>query len=480
MSLTAVAVAGPWESGQRTAERVTAASRDARLAAGAGKARGSGRRGASAPVPSPSVEDVLVGLDTSPPGAATAAGTPLPTTQGLTKALGPLLKASTGLGRLRTAAVIDASTGKALYGSRAGDAAVPASTTKIATAVAALSLLGPDHRFTTAVEADGDHRIVLVGGGDPTLTARKAAGGGYDAASLRTLADDTARALKKAGTTKVALAYDTSLYSGTALHPIGRNDNLAPVTALMTDEGRLDDTSYKGPAARVQDPAGAAAGTFADLLRDRGIDVTGDPVSGRAPAGATPASHLAEVRSVPLSALVERMLTNSDNDIAEALARQAAIAAGRPASFAGGAAAVRSALGALGVPLSGARFTDGSGLSQQDALSASQLAGLLVLAASPAHPDLRSILTGLPIGGFTGSLSTRFTFASGATGRLGAGLIRAKTGTLTGVNALAGTVVDADGRLLVFAFLTKGTTDPAAAQDALDHLAATVAACGCG
>jgi D-alanyl-D-alanine carboxypeptidase/D-alanyl-D-alanine-endopeptidase (penicillin-binding protein 4) len=48
------------------------------------------------------------------------------------------------------------------------------------------------------------------------------------------------------------------------------------------------------------------------------------------------------------------------------------------------------------------------------------------------------------------------------------------------VNTLAGTVVDRDGRLLAFAFLTSDTRDPAAAQSALDRTASALAACGCG
>src|SRR5262249_20131368 len=158
-------------------------------------------------------------------------------------------------------------------------------------------------------------------------------------------------------------------------------------------------------------------------------------------------------------------------DIAEALARHTALAADRDGSFSGGAEAINSALRELGLPLKGARFTDGSGLNRGDHLTAEQLARLLALAADPDHPELRPAVTGLPVAGFTGPLRERFT----STGGGGAGLVRAKTGTLTGVNALAGTVVDADGRLLTFAFLTNGTTDPTAAQSALDRLAAKLA-----
>ncbi|NED08796.1 D-alanyl-D-alanine carboxypeptidase, partial [Streptomyces sp. SID6648] len=88
--------------------------------------------------------------------------------------LDPLLKDDPALGERRAAAVVDLTTGKRLYGLDADAALVPASTTKIATAVAALTALGPDHRLTTrtALEADTGE-LVLVGGGDPTLTARE-------------------------------------------------------------------------------------------------------------------------------------------------------------------------------------------------------------------------------------------------------------------------------------------------------------------
>ncbi|MCM2427747.1 D-alanyl-D-alanine carboxypeptidase/D-alanyl-D-alanine endopeptidase [Streptomyces sp. RKAG337] len=449
VSFAAVAVAGPWESGQRTAERAAAASRghqpDGRTVPGS-------RPGPAAEAAAPPAARVLTAPATDP---AT-----LPTQQALAARLAPLLR-DPALGPLRTGAVIDAATGKLLYGSGAATPSVPASTIKIATAAAALSVLGPDHRISTTVLATGPHTTVLVGGGDPTLTA----------AALRTLADDTARALTARGTTATSLGYDLSLYSGPVQHPIGRNENIAPVTSLMLNEGRLD-TSDHGPADRSTDPAADTATTFAKLLRARGIKVTGTPAG---TPGAAAGTRLATAASAPLSALVERMLTNSDNDIAEALARQTAIAAHLPASFSGAQQAVTAALGRLGLPLAGAKFTDGSGLNRADALSAEQLARLLALAASPRHPQLRPILTGLPVAGFSGTLSDRFRGGPAS----GAGLIRAKTGTLTGVNAITGTVVAADGRLLTFAFLTQGTTSATAAQSALDRLASALAACGC-
>ncbi|GAB2736986.1 D-alanyl-D-alanine carboxypeptidase/D-alanyl-D-alanine-endopeptidase [Streptomyces bullii] len=451
-----VTAAGPWDSsGQRKAERDWAAAQE--------RAGGTDHHGTSAtkptPPPAPSAPAVLTGL-----GGAGQAVKAAPNGKALADVLDPLLT-SPALGTRNAAAVVDVATGQRLYGTGSGTALTPASTTKIATAVAALSALGADHRLITRAALEPDTgEVVLVGGGDPTLTARADADG---AASLRTLADETAGALAQRGIREVTLSYDTTLYAGPERHPIGVNDNLAPVTALMTDEGRTDD-STSGPAPRVPDPAAHAARTFGDLLQDRGIK-TKAPGPSKA---TTRAQTLATVSSPPLSALVERMLTHSDNDIAEALARQTAIATGKRADFAGASEAITAQLAELGLPLEGAAVQDGSGLNRADRLTADLLTSLLRLSADPTRPDLRPVLTGLPIAGFTGTLTSRYS--DGA-----AGVVRAKTGTLTGVNALAGTVVDQNGRLLAFAFLATGTADPTTAQTAMDKAATALAGCGC-
>ncbi|MFG2681831.1 D-alanyl-D-alanine carboxypeptidase/D-alanyl-D-alanine-endopeptidase [Streptomyces sp. NPDC048392] len=451
-----VTAAGPWDStGQRTAERDRAAALDRAGGTDHGGGPGASGTASGSPRPAPSAGAVLAGLGgaATPGGVGAAPGDKA--LADLRDLLDPLLKDDPALGERRAAAVVDLTTGERLYGLGADDPLVPASTTKIATAVAALTALGPDRRLTTRTALETDTgELVLIGGGDPTLTAREAPRG---LASLRTLAERTAAALKKRDVRKVTLSYDTTLYAGTETHPIGVNENLARVTALMADEGRADD-STSGPAPRVPDPAADAARAFAGFLEQHGVTAS---VPG--PSKATGrADTLATVSSPPLSALVERMLTNSDNDLAEALARHTAAATGKPADFDGAGAAVTARLKQLGLPVRGARFHDGSGLDRTDLLTADLLTALLTEAADPSRPQLRPVLTGLPVAHFTGTLAGRYT--DGA-----AGLVRAKTGTLTGVNTLAGTVVTPDGRLLGFAFLARGTTDPWAAQSALDR-----------
>lgn len=458
LSAATVAAAGPWDSGQRKAERDKAAS----WGRTGGADHGEGGVG-GVPQAAPSAPGVLPGVRPAGAGSGNQAGAVDSTS--LAAALRPLL-ADSALGSVRGVSVTDTATGQVLYESGAREPMTPASTVKIATAAAALTALGPDHRIrTTVTPGAGPGRIILVGGGDPSLTARKKAPAGAGG-SLVALAADTAQALKAAGTDTVALGYDDSLYTGPARHPIGVNDNIAPVTALTADEGRPDD-SFSGPVARTDDPSRATARAFAALLRERGIKVTGEPAGARAAAGAVP---LAATLSPPLSGLVERMLTNSDNDIAEALARQTALASGAPASFDGVERSLVARLASLGVDTTGSRFADGSGLNRADKVSAGLLTALLAKAADPQRPQLRPVLTGLPVAGFTGTLRTRNSGASPA-----AGLLRAKTGTLTGVNSLAGTVVDPSGRLLAFAFLTANAADPGAAEKALDKLAAAVA-----
>nr|WP_242438805.1 D-alanyl-D-alanine carboxypeptidase/D-alanyl-D-alanine-endopeptidase [Streptomyces sp. CB00455] len=453
LSVAVVSAAGPWDSGQRKAERDRVASW--------GPTGGADHGPGGLPVPAPSAPGVLGAIGPAVPRTEAATAS-----EGLAAALRPLL-ADPALGTVRTASVVDTATGEVLFESGARDAMTPASTIKIATAAAALAALGPEHRIrTTVVPGAGPGQIVLVGGGDPSLTARKKKPAG-SGGSLVALAADTARALKAAGTDSVSVGYDDGLYTGPARHPIGENPNIAPVTALTADEGRPDE-SASGPADRTDDPSGDAARAFAALLAERGVKVTGAPVRAGAAQGAQP---LAATFSTPLAGLVERMLTNSDNDIAEALARQTALASGQPASFEGGEKAVASRLDSLGLDTSGCRFSDGSGLGRTDKVSAGLLTGLLAKATDPAHPQLRPVLTGLPVAGFTGTLRSRNAGTSPA-----AGLLRAKTGTLTGVNSLAGTVVDPSGRLVAFAFLTANSPDGPAAEKGLDKLAAAVAA----
>jgi D-alanyl-D-alanine carboxypeptidase/D-alanyl-D-alanine-endopeptidase (penicillin-binding protein 4) len=272
--------------------------------------------------------------------------------------------------------------------------------------------------------------------------------------------------------TRVRLGYDTSLFTGPAVNPRWpatylTDQVVSPITALWADEGVAADRSR-----RVTDPAATAASDLAAYLKKDGIRVDGTP---RKRVAGPHAKELASVTSVPLSDIVERVLQTSDNEGAEVLARQVGLAVSGDGSFTGAESAVAQTLRGLGIDLHGARLYDGSGLSRHDRLDAATLVQVLQLAATADHPELRPVLTGLPVASFTGSLQGRFERSAGQ------GWVHAKTGTLTGTSALAGLATDARGRVLVFAFVSNhvplvGTLD---ARAALDHLAATLAACRC-
>jgi D-alanyl-D-alanine carboxypeptidase/D-alanyl-D-alanine-endopeptidase (penicillin-binding protein 4) len=198
---------------------------------------------------------------------------------------------------------------------------------------------------------------------------------------------------------------------------------------------------------------------------------------GAAPAGA---KVLGTVDSQPVHELVAQALRISDNVLAEVLAREVALATGAAPSFAGAAQAVRGVLASNGIDTADLRLVDGSGLSSQNQVSARGLGGVLAAAVAsqsldPRTTRLRPLLEGLPVAGGTGTLAERYVDDPTRPGR---GYVRAKTGTLTDVNALAGVVLDADGRLLVFALLSNGSL-PAAARPALDAIAAALRTCGC-
>jgi D-alanyl-D-alanine carboxypeptidase/D-alanyl-D-alanine-endopeptidase (penicillin-binding protein 4) len=356
---------------------------------------------------------------------------------------------------------------------------IPASTLKLLTAVAVLEVLGPDHRFATSVVATRPGRVVLVGGGDPLLARERQPPGTYPArADLSTLARRTARALTAAGRNRIRVGFDTSLFRGPAVNPTWEpsyvpDDVVSPISPLWVDEGR----ARSGFSDRSPDPARAAAAVFVRGLVRYGVTVVGPLTRAVAPPASAGGRTLAQVRSAPLDELVQHMLEVSDNEAAEVLARQVAVARGQPASFVGAARAVREVLGSLRVPTGGARMHDGSGLSRANRLQPATLLAAVRAASDESNPALRSAVANLPVAGFTGSLATRFQTGD----PVGLGTVRAKTGTLTGVHGLAGTVTTRDGAVVAFVAVADrvGEESNLDARVLVDEVAAALAGCRC-
>ncbi|MBT2565034.1 D-alanyl-D-alanine carboxypeptidase/D-alanyl-D-alanine-endopeptidase [Arthrobacter sp. ISL-85] len=409
---------------------------------------------------------------------------PVPVPSAVTAQLEPVLKADGG--GTFTGTVQDALTGQVLFDRGGAEGRVPASNLKLLTAVAALRTLGPDRRFTTkVVRGPAAGQVVLVGGGDVLLGAGESRPDevmGH--AGLATLAALTLQALQASGTAgEIKVLVDDSLFAGPVLNPNWQSGDveageIAPLYPLALNSARFDPAVTTGP--RPQDSAMTAAEAFAGQLRAAGAGAGLTVTAGveRSPgAGLAGAAVLASVDSATVAEQVDLMLQVSDNYLAETMGRMTALATGRPGSNDGATAAVAAEVGAAGIPSDTVKLVDVCGLAMGNQVSARQFTDVVRTIATGADGRLRAALDGFPVGGLSGTLDSRY---GDATTSGGAGLVRAKTGTLNTVLALSGYVVDGDGRLLVFSFIGNGLTPGAAGNKvALDRAATALAGCGC-
>ncbi|WP_244274123.1 D-alanyl-D-alanine carboxypeptidase/D-alanyl-D-alanine endopeptidase [Geodermatophilus obscurus] len=392
-----------------------------------------------------------------------------PDPDALAATLAPLLAAPPLAGGL-SAEVVDVASGDVLLDDGADRQVTPASTAKLLTAVAALTALDPDDRLeTTVVAGPAAGEVVLLGGGDPTLSTTAPSLTYPGAATVADLAAQVQAALPP-GTAVSRVLVDNSLFEGPlTAEGWGREDApssyASPVTATAVDGARL----VPGENARSGSPGTDAGRALATALGAPGAVVE----LGQAPDGA---QTLATVRSAPVARLVEQALSQSDNLLAESLARHVALARGLPASFDGAAEAVTAAVADAGPDVSGVELYDGSGLSRLDRVTPRVLTDLVAGAADGSLEGASPVVSGLAVAGYDGTLADR----GDADPATAPGTVRAKTGTLLGVHGLAGTAVTADGRLLAYALVANGTTGGGLPEEAaLDAVAAALASCGC-
>ena len=422
----------------------------------------------------PAAQNLPAGLATLGGIKALSPSAPIPNAAVLGTALDKALTVD-GAGDF-AALVTDSATGKVLYSRNASSGRTPASNLKLLTAVAALKSLGADTRFdTTVVAGASNHSIVLRAGGDSLLGE-----GDSDAtatmghAGLQTLADATAAALKKDGVTgPVTVGIDDSLFTGPALNPnwlSGDVDSgqITPVYPMALYGDRDVPGVETGP--RPQDAAATVGDAFAAALQKAGVTVSGSVARADASSGAR---QLAAVSSATVAEQVDYALQQSDNYVAEVLGRMVGVKEKQGGSYTGAVAATESVLGRLGLDTTGLVMTDNCGLAPNNLVSASQLDAVVQLMLSGPNEDVRQGLAGLPIAGLSGTLSDRFTTGTTIGG---AGVVRAKTGTLNTVATLSGYVINADGRLLTFSIMGNKFKDgSAAALPAIDAAAAVLA-----
>ncbi|HXL59611.1 MAG TPA: D-alanyl-D-alanine carboxypeptidase/D-alanyl-D-alanine-endopeptidase [Mycobacterium sp.] len=392
-----------------------------------------------------------------------------PTPDRLAATLAPLV-ADPNLGAM-TGRITDAISGARLWAQGAGVPMQPASTNKVLTTAAALLTLDRDARLSTGVlSGDQPGVVVLKGGGDPTVSAAPPGQQTWyrDAARISDLADQ----VRRSGTKVTAVQVDISAFSGPAMAPgwdpadIDGGD-IAPMEAVMLDGGRTQPVSVD--SARSTTPALDAGRALAVALNVDPARVT------VLPAGSSAGQEIASVQSPPLIERLRQMMNESDNVMAESIGREVAAQLNRAQSFDGAVQAVLGQLDSAKIDTGGAHLLDSSGLSVDDRLTAETLDGVVNAAAGSDQPKLRPLLDVLPIAGGSGTLSNRYLDTDA--GRSALGYLRAKTGSLTGTNALAGVVTDSSGRVLTFAFISNNAGPTG--RTAIDALSAALRSCGC-
>ena len=371
-----------------------------------------------------------------------------------------------------TAYVIDANSGKVLVNVNGEQPMIPASTLKIFTGIAAMNVLGVQTRFETVIKREGT-QLTIIGGGDPTLVSqtpenwRGKPPGSEQPPSLDQLADLAVAAIGQP-TESFVVNFDDSLFADPEAHESWpdqyiRTGEVAPAQGLIMDFGINDSEAV------MKDPAKSAAQYFADALTARGIPAT---LGERKIAGDT-ASVLTSIKSATVTDIVERMITTSNNTMAEFLAHHIGGANGEY-TYDSGAKATTGAIGAAQIDMTGVKILDGSGLSRSNRASAKSLVSALSY-SNETEGAAWANLSGLPVAGISGTLVDRYDV-----GESGRGTVRAKTGTLSKVVSLSGTLVDESGDLLIFTFMANevpsGTKQ---GEAALDEVVKALVQCGC-
>ena len=361
----------------------------------------------------------------------------------------------------------------------------PASNQKVITAFGALELLPVDFRFHTEMRLDGQRRLHVVAGGDPTLTrADVEAMVAQVAAHLATLPppSDGGRGSVDPLTPDVDtepdpdaeppppsepvleitdLVVDVSYFDGTRTGP-GWPERYVPVDVGPMSALMIDNNQHRADDAFLADPDRGNAELIAELLEDAGVTITGDVRLGTArPRAEVVATH----QSPSLRTLVSVILSASDNEIADALVRQIARDRVGTSSILDGKQVIHDHLAGLGIDL-GPVAGDGSGLSRHNRLSSTELVEVLLL--SRERPWWPTMENGLANAGVTGTLRERLEVETTI------GNVRAKTGTLVDVAALSGYLTTVDGGSVTFSLIIEAA-ERDEARDALDQIVVALA-----
>ena len=335
--------------------------------------------------------------------------------------------------------VVAVETGEVIYEKNSHKLHHPASTTKLFTAATALAKLGSDYQFETTLYSDAIVKgevlgnVYLKGRADPVLQPQ----------DIVKLGDALLEAGVKSiqGYIVVDETYLDAIWEGPGWM---RDDRPLWISPLSIREVK--------PNANTMSRALACGHLLKSALIEKGIHVTGKIVSGTVPSDA---HRVAKHLSPPLADLLKLMNKPSDNWIAELVFKTiGAEVMGEPGTWKKGREAIAEFLGEIMDEPPIHRFVDGSGLSRYNLLNAELLTRLLVYMYHNFEV-MPEFLASLPIAGVDGTLKNRMQGVSAEK------VLRAKTGTLSGVSALAGYTVTADDEVFAFGILISHYIGPA-------------------
>ena len=326
--------------------------------------------------------------------------------------------------------VMSTETGETLYSKNSLRLHHPASTTKLFTAATALVNLGTDFQFETTLYTDTItksvvNNIYLKGKGDPLLKTDDI--------------EELVIGLVKSGVKSIKgdIIVDESYF-----------DTVREGPGWMWDDKPFQLSALSIRSIEPEKNMGSRAIACGHILKtkliENGISIGGKVISGEVPAKAIIINkHL----SPPLGNIIRLMNKPSDNWIAEFLFKTiGAEVKGVPGTWRKGREAITEFLDEILTEPPLHRFVDGSGLSRYNLVNTELLSQLLIY-MHKQFEIMPEFLSSLPIAGVDGTLRNRMQ------GMYAEKTLRAKTGTLSGVSALAGYTVTAEGEVLAFGIL---------------------------
>ena len=392
---------------------------------------------------------------------------------------------------------------------------IPASNLKLLSTAAALHKLGTDYKFRTSfLVGDGD--VALVGGGDPTFgDSSLLKDRGWD---VTTVFESWADELARRGIRSVRdVLIDDSIFEELSLHPnwpidqiqkkyqaevggFNLNANLLEFSVRPTRPGQVVTYTTNPPATNyadvrnscitgksnaiwlsrqpgtnqvilrgetpsraqlpvavtIHDPSMYAATVFSEVLKRKGIAVTGSVRRDRTIAVQQQQSperwRVLTILETPLVIVLNRANKDSVNLYAESLCKIVGHAStNQPGSWQNGTAALGAFLRSIGVTDSEFKIDDGCGLSKQNAISAEALSKILTYNFHSPHRDV--FRASLAVAGQDGTMDDRFR-GSDLRGR-----VFAKSGYVANVRALSGYLSTRDGQWYVFSILMNRVPD---------------------